>query len=74
VLLTLAAALAIVVQDRTPLRAAPSQRATELTTLWQGEVLEVRDERAGYLKLCARPGTGTCSAAARELARAVGVS
>jgi hypothetical protein len=51
VLLTLAAALAIVVQDRTPLRAAPSSRATELTTLWQGEVLEVRDERAGYLKV-----------------------
>ena len=50
-LLTLAAALAIVVQDRTPLRAAPSPRATELTTLWQGEVLEVRDERAGYLKV-----------------------
>ena len=50
-LLTLAAALAIVVQDRTPLRAAPSVRATELTTLWQGEVLEVRDERAGYLKV-----------------------
>jgi len=51
VLLTLAAALAIVVQDRTPLRAAPSPRATELATLWQGEVLEVRDERAGYLKV-----------------------
>ena len=50
-LLTLAAALAIVVQDRTPLRAAPSLRATELATLWQGEVLEVRDERAGYLKV-----------------------
>ena len=49
-LLSLAAALAIVVQDRTPLRAAPGPRATELTTLWQGEVLEVRDERAGYLK------------------------
>ena len=50
-LLTLAAALAIVVQDRTPLRAAPSARATELTTLWQGEVLEVREERAAYLKV-----------------------
>jgi len=51
VLLSLAAALAIVVQDRTPLRAAPSPRAIELTALWQGEVLEVRDERAGYLKV-----------------------
>ena len=50
-LLSLAAALAIVVQDRTPLRAAPGARAIELTTLWQGEVLEVRDERAGYLKV-----------------------
>ena len=49
--LTLAAALAIVVQDRTALRAAPGARATELTMLWQGEVLEVRDERAGYLKV-----------------------
>jgi hypothetical protein len=51
VVLTLAVALAIVAQDRTPLRAAPSPRATELTALWQGEVLEVRDERAGYLKV-----------------------
>src|SRR5215469_3876490 len=50
-LLNIAAALAIVVQDRTPLRAAASARATELTTLWQGEVLEVRDERAGYLRV-----------------------
>ena len=50
-LLTLAAALALVVQDRTPLRAAPSPRATELAMFWQGEVLEVRDERAGYLKV-----------------------
>src|SRR5215472_2761331 len=50
-LLSLAAALAIVVQDRTPLRAAPGPRATELTPLWQGEVLEVRDERAGYFKV-----------------------
>jgi len=51
VLLTLAAALAVVAQDRTPLRAAASPHATELTTLWQGEVLEVRDERTGYLKV-----------------------
>jgi hypothetical protein len=51
VLLSLAAALAIVVQDRTPLRAAPGPHATELAALWQGEMLEVRDERAGYLKV-----------------------
>jgi hypothetical protein len=50
-LLTVAAALAIVAQDHTPLRAAPHPRATELTTLWQGEVLEIRDARAGYLKV-----------------------
>ena len=49
--LALAATLAIVAQDRTPLRAAPRAQATELTTLWQGEVLEVRNERAGYLKV-----------------------
>ena len=50
-LLILAASLAIVVQDHTPLRAAPRANATELTTLWQGEVIEVRDERAEYLKV-----------------------
>jgi hypothetical protein len=50
-LLALTAALAIVVQDHTPLRAAPRASTTELATLWQGDVLEVRDERAGYLKV-----------------------
>jgi hypothetical protein len=50
-MLLLAAALAIVAQDRTPLRAAPHTQAVVLTTLWQGEVLEVRDQRAGYLKV-----------------------
>jgi len=50
-LLSLAAALAIVAQDRTPLRAAPRPQAAELTVLPQGEVLEVRDERTGYLKV-----------------------
>jgi hypothetical protein len=51
VLLALTAALGLVVQDRTPLRAGPRAQATELTRLWQGEVLEVRDERAGYLRV-----------------------
>jgi hypothetical protein len=51
VILAVAATLAIVVQDRTPLRAAPKSSATELTALWQGDVLEVRGERAGYLKV-----------------------
>ncbi len=47
----LAAALAIVVQDHTSLRSAAQSGATELTTLWQGDVLEVRGERAGYLQV-----------------------
>jgi hypothetical protein len=51
VILALAASLAIVVQDHTPLRAAPSSKATELIALWEGDVLEVRGERAGYLKV-----------------------
>ncbi len=51
VILAFAATLAIVVQDHTPLRAAPSSSAAELTALWQGDVLEVRGERAGYLKV-----------------------
>jgi hypothetical protein len=50
-MLALAASLAIVVQDRAALRAAPRSGATELTRLWQGEVLEVRGEHAGYLKV-----------------------
>lgn len=50
-ILALAAALAIIVQDHTPLRSAPQSGATELTTLWQGDVLEVRGQRAGYLQV-----------------------
>jgi hypothetical protein len=51
VLLAITAALAIVVQDRAALRAAPRVGAPQLTALWQGEVLELRGERAGYLKV-----------------------
>jgi len=51
VILALTAALAIVVQDRSSLRSAPRSTATELTALPQGEVLEIRGERAGYLKV-----------------------
>jgi hypothetical protein len=51
VILALAASLAIVVQDHAALRAAPRSSATELTRLWQGDVLEVRGEHAGYLKV-----------------------
>jgi len=46
-----AAALAIVVQDHTALRSAPRATATELTAFWQGDVVELRGERAGYLKV-----------------------
>jgi hypothetical protein len=51
VILALAATLAIVVQDHAALRAAPRSSAAELTRLWQGDVLEVRGEHAGYLKV-----------------------
>jgi hypothetical protein len=50
-MLTLMAMLAIVVQDHAALRAAPRASAGELTRLWQGDVLEVRGEYAGYLKV-----------------------
>jgi hypothetical protein len=50
-MLVLIAALAIVVQDHAALRAAPRSGAAELTRLWQGDVLEVRGEHAGYLKV-----------------------
>jgi hypothetical protein len=51
VILALTATLAIVVQDHAALRAAPRSSAIELTRLWQGDVLEVRGEHAGYLKV-----------------------
>lgn len=50
-ILAIAAALAIVVQDHTSLRAAPSANSPELTRLWQGELLEIRGESAGYVKV-----------------------
>ena len=50
-ILAAAAALAIVVGDHTALRSAAQSGATELTTLWQGDVLEIRGERAGYLQV-----------------------
>jgi hypothetical protein len=51
VIVALAATLAIVVQDHAALRSAPRSSAAELTRLWQGDVLEVRGEQAGYLKV-----------------------
>jgi hypothetical protein len=50
-ILALTATIAIVVLDHTSLRAAPRSAATELTALSQGDVVEVRGERAGYLKV-----------------------
>ena len=43
--------LAIVVQDHAALRSAPRSSAAELTRLWQGDVLEIRGDHAGYLKV-----------------------
>lgn len=48
---SITALLAIVVQDHTALRAAPRANATELTELWQGDLLEVRGQHAGYLSV-----------------------
>jgi hypothetical protein len=50
-IVALTAALAIVVQDHAPLRGAPRSSARELTELVQGDVLEIRGERAEYLKV-----------------------
>ena len=50
-ILALAATLASVVQEHAALRAAPRSSAAELTRLWQGDVLEVRGEHAGYMKV-----------------------
>jgi hypothetical protein len=51
VIIALAATLAIVVGDHTPLRNAPRAGAAELTALWQGDVVELRGESVGYLKV-----------------------
>jgi hypothetical protein len=50
-ILALTATIAIVVLDHASLRAAPSSAGTELTALSQGDVIEIRGERAGYLKV-----------------------
>jgi hypothetical protein len=42
--------LAVVTQDQTELRAAPKTHATAHAQLWQGELLEVRGTRFGYLQ------------------------
>ena len=45
------AAYAIVAQDHTPLRAGPSEGAPIQAVLWQGDALEVRGQRLGYLQV-----------------------
>jgi hypothetical protein len=50
-LLALTASLAIVVGDHASIRSTPRTTATELTTLWQGDVVEIRGEQAEYLRV-----------------------
>ena len=69
----LAATLAIVVTDHAALRAAPRAAATELETLWQGDLLEIRGESAGYLKVY-DPRRERGGYLRSEAARAVGLS
>lgn len=44
-----AAMLAIVTQNQVPLRAAPRDSAPQQATLWQGDMLDLRDRRGDYL-------------------------
>lgn len=46
-----AAALAVVVQDQAPLRAAARDTAQQQALLWQGDVLEVRGQRQDFLQV-----------------------
>lgn len=50
-ILAVVATLAIVVQDHASLRNAPRASAPELAALWQGELVEIRGQTAGYLKV-----------------------
>ncbi len=45
------ASVAIVTQDQAALRAAPRDSAAQQAVLWQGDALEVRGERFGYLQV-----------------------
>ncbi|MES2106514.1 MAG: hypothetical protein V4634_21020 [Pseudomonadota bacterium] len=46
-----AALLAIVTQDQAQLRAAPRDSAQQQVVLWQGDSLEIRDEKMDYLQV-----------------------
>jgi hypothetical protein len=50
-LVAAAATLAIVAQDHASLRASPRASAPEMTSLWQGDVVELRGEQAEYVKV-----------------------
>lgn len=45
------ASMAIVTQDQAPLRAGPRDSAAQQAVLWQGDTLEIRGERMGYLQV-----------------------
>src|SRR5690348_10177022 len=46
-----AAVIALVTQDQTALRASPVRTAPRNAVLWQGDAVEVRGARAGYLQV-----------------------
>lgn len=50
-LLATLATVAIVTQDQAALRAAPRDSAQQQTVLWQGDTLEIRGERLGFLQV-----------------------
>ena len=51
VIATATLGLAIVTQDQTPLRAAPTSPTTTQALLWPGDVVEVRGERLDHLQV-----------------------
>src|SRR5512143_3615404 len=50
-MLLAAAVIALVTHDATTLRAAPNTGAARNAVLWQGDALEVRGGRSGYLQV-----------------------
>jgi len=43
--------MAMIVQDSTPLRAAPRDSAQQQAVLWQGELVEIRGQRMDFLQV-----------------------
>jgi hypothetical protein len=50
-LFSMIASLAIVIQNQTPLRAAPRDTSPQQAVLWQGDALEVRGQTINYLQV-----------------------